>query len=284
MHYWAEDNFLVSLHYGVNDYPLNSSPNSDHWNLIKPHSHDTDWALPSSLSQSQPPCPAGLPIWLPRRAARIGTRSSPGPHQWTERPGFCVVWTRWIWCKCFWSNLRDSRSDKRLVIWTCRWAGRTRVLSSAALLGPDGGHSAASRRHCFRRWGSRTTFYRLVRPTWSIFFSCFNWFFKVFWDSLTWAKPSLSMKKWPLKPGLATPRPKAPFCFLASQTHLEAFSWIEYTRVNQNFVTQVTISLDWKIRFSVFAQLGFTWRSGFEYKPIGLADSILLDHSYFLLI
>ena len=184
VHYWAEDNFLVSLHYGVNDYPLNSSPNSDHWNLIKPHSHDTDWALPSSLSQSQPPCPAGPPIWLPRRAARIGTRSSPGPHQWTERPGFCVVWTRWIWCKCFWSNLRDSRSDKRLVIWTCRWAGRTRVLSSAALLGPDGGHSAASRRHCFRRWGSRTTFYRLVRPTWSILFSYFSWFFKVFfWES-----------------------------------------------------------------------------------------------------
>ena len=88
------------------------------------------------------------------------------------------------------------------------------------------------------------------------------------------------MKKWPLKPGLATPRPKAPFCFLASQTHLEAFSWIEYTRVNQNFVTQVTISLDWKIRFSVFAQLGFTWRSAFEYKPIGLADSILLDLSF----
>ena len=48
-HYLVGDNFPVNLHYGVNGYRLNSSPNFDHWNLAMPHNRDTDLELLSLL-------------------------------------------------------------------------------------------------------------------------------------------------------------------------------------------------------------------------------------------
>ena len=158
VHCWVEGSCPVSPHCAGGGCRPGSNPNSDRCCPAERHNRGTGWGPPSWRSLWQPQYPGVLPRWLPRHVDRAGTRSYPWPRPCFAQLGFGAGWTRWVWRKCFWNNLRGSTSDRKLLTLTCRSDTRPGDLRTEGPLEQASGHSAASRRRCFRRWEFDTNF------------------------------------------------------------------------------------------------------------------------------